>query len=146
MQYNGKFCIVCGRRIPELSLRKKTCSEFCRSRSKCGYAPYKDCTELPYDDLTSIQEEAQSAGMTYGKYMATRKAEDKEREIMPMSMECPFYKRSNGLTVYCEGAKLNFPDGTARSELVLGYCSHSTNWRKCPIAHCLENYYFRKEE
>ena len=72
MQYNGKFCIVCGRRIPELSLRTRTCSEFCRSRSKCGYAPYKDCTELSHDDLTSIQEEAQNAGMTYGKYVAMK--------------------------------------------------------------------------
>lgn len=72
MKYYGKFCVVCGRRIPELSLRKRTCSEFCRSRYKSGYAPYKGYKELPYDDLTSLQEEAQRAGMTYGKYMATK--------------------------------------------------------------------------
>ncbi len=63
---------------------------------------------------------------------------------MPMAMQCPFFKRDNNLVLYCEGAKLMFPDTDARSEFVLGYCANSHNWRKCPIAHCLENYYFRK--
>lgn len=72
MRYYGKFCVVCGRRIPELSLRRRTCSEFCRSRYKCGYAPYKNYTALPYDDLTSLQEEAHERGMSYGKYMAMK--------------------------------------------------------------------------
>lgn len=150
MKYYGKFCIVCGRRIPELSLRTRTCSEFCRSRYKCGYAPYKDCTELPYDDLTSIQEEAERNGMSYGKYVAMKykqeKVQEKESEKrMPMKMECPFFKRNNKHTFYCEGATLKFPDADARSEFVLGYCANSFNWRKCPIAHCLENYHFRKD-
>ncbi|MBE7033691.1 MAG: hypothetical protein E7406_05640 [Ruminococcaceae bacterium] len=79
MKYYGKFCIVCGRRIPELSLRRRTCSEFCRARYKCGYAPYKNCKELPYDDLTSIQEEAQKAGMSYGKYMAMKYKKESEK-------------------------------------------------------------------
>lgn len=72
MRYYGKFCIVCGRRIPELSLKRRTCSDFCRSRYKCGYAPYKNYTALPYDDLTSLQEEAHERGMSYGKYMAMK--------------------------------------------------------------------------
>lgn len=73
MKYYGKFCIVCGRRIPQLSLRKSTCSEYCRRRYKSGYAPYKNCKELPYDyDLTSIQQEAQKRGMSYGKYVAMK--------------------------------------------------------------------------
>ena len=59
-------------------------------------------------------------------------------------MECPFYKRVKFLTLSCEGATLKFPDVDARSEFVLGYCANSYNWRKCPIAHYLENYYFRK--
>ncbi|MBQ3022738.1 MAG: hypothetical protein IJD91_05410 [Clostridia bacterium] len=65
---------------------------------------------------------------------------------MPMVMECPFYKRDNYLKLSCEGASLKFPDKDARSEFLLGYCANSYNWRKCPIAHCLENYYFRKDE
>lgn len=69
---NKKFCVVCGRRIPELSQRKVTCSENCRSRYKGGYTPYKDYTEPPLDDLTSIQKEAQAAGMSYGKYVAMK--------------------------------------------------------------------------
>ena len=72
MKYYGKFCIVCGRRIPELSLRRRTCSDFCRNRYKCGYAPYRNFVKLPYDDLTEIQEEAQKNGMSYGKYMALK--------------------------------------------------------------------------
>lgn len=65
---------------------------------------------------------------------------------MPMMMQCPFYKRDSYLKLYCEGASLKFPDADARSEFVLGYCANSCNWRKCSVAHCLENYYFRKEE
>ena len=72
MRYYGKFCIVCGRRIPELSLRRRTCSDFCRARYNCGYAPYKRYSALPYDDLTSIQEDAHKMGMSYGKYMAMK--------------------------------------------------------------------------
>lgn len=64
---------------------------------------------------------------------------------MPMAMQCPFFKREDNLTLRCEGAKLKFPDKDARLEIVLGYCANSYNWRKCPIAHCLENYHFRKE-
>ena len=65
---------------------------------------------------------------------------------MPMMMQCPFYKRDTYLKLSCEGGTLKFPDADARSEYVLGYCANSYNWRKCPIAHMLENYYFRKEE
>ena len=79
MEYYGKFCIVCGRRIPELSLRRRTCSEFCRSRYKCGYAPYKHCTRLPYDDLTGLQEEAHKQGMRYGKYMALKYEQERKQ-------------------------------------------------------------------
>jgi hypothetical protein len=72
MKYQGKFCVVCGRRIPELSLRRTTCSDFCRRRKKLGYAPYAQFRGLPYDDLTLLQQEAQKLGMSYGKYMAMK--------------------------------------------------------------------------
>lgn len=65
---------------------------------------------------------------------------------MAVIMQCPFYKRDDYLTFHCEGAKLKFPDGDARIEHVLGYCANFHNWRKCPIAHYLENYHFRKED
>ena len=81
MEYQGKFCVVCGRRIPELSLRRRTCSEFCRRRKKAGYAPYIDCPKLPYEDLTNLQQQAQKAGMSYGKYMATRYKEERSERI-----------------------------------------------------------------
>ena len=65
---------------------------------------------------------------------------------MPMRMECPFFKRDSYLKLHCEGGTIKFPDKTARSEFVLAYCADPCNWRKCSIAHCLENYYFRKDE
>lgn len=71
-----KFCVVCGRRIPELSMRKKTCSDFCRARRKCGYTPYINCKEPPFKDLTDLQKEAQKMGLSYGKYIVLR---DKEK-------------------------------------------------------------------
>ena len=145
MKYYGKFCIVCGRRIPELSRRRTTCSEFCRRRYKCGYTPFKGFKHLPYEDLTSIQEEAHVVGVSYGKYMVTRY--EKERcGSMPKVLNCPFYKSDEKLKLTCEGGVLKFPDADARSEYIISYCSNACGWRKCSIAHCLENYYFRKDD
>lgn len=66
--------------------------------------------------------------------------------MMPIDIQCPFYKRVKFLTLSCEGATLRFPDEDAKKEHVLGYCANIRNWRKCPIAQYLENYYFRKEK
>ena len=66
-----KFCVVCGRRIPELSLRRRVCSDFCRKRTMRGYAPYLNCTEPPFSKLTEMQMEASEKGMSYGKYVAS---------------------------------------------------------------------------
>ena len=65
---------------------------------------------------------------------------------MPMVIECPFYKREGTLKLHCEGGTLKFPDKQSRCDFLLGYCANSYSWRKCPIAHTLEEYYFRKEE
>lgn len=81
-----KFCVVCGRMIPELSLRRRVCSERCRNRKKSGYAPYINCTEpplinyegLPFDEITVIQKEAHSNGMSYGQYVALKYKEEKK--------------------------------------------------------------------
>ncbi|MBQ8808468.1 MAG: hypothetical protein IJZ81_04105 [Clostridia bacterium] len=70
MEQKVKFCVVCGRRIPELSIRRKTCGEYCRARRKCGYMPYANYKEPPYEDLTLLQQKAQEAGLSYGNYMA----------------------------------------------------------------------------
>ncbi len=65
---------------------------------------------------------------------------------MQMMMQCPFFKKDASLKLSCEAATIKFPDRDARSEFILGYCANNYAWRKCPIAHCLENYYFRKED
>lgn len=72
MEREVKFCVVCGRRIPELSLRKISCSKFCYKRKKCGYAPYINYKKPPFEDLTLLQQKAQKMGLSYGKYMALR--------------------------------------------------------------------------
>ena len=74
-----KFCVVCGRRIPEMSLRKVTCSEFCRARKKCGYAPYRNYTKPPFDDLIMLQQKAHSKGLSYGKYVAMTEGKEVTR-------------------------------------------------------------------
>ena len=72
MEERVKFCVVCGRKIPEMSLRRITCSKFCMTRKKSGYAPYINYEKPPYEDLTELQKMAQAAGLSYGKYMALK--------------------------------------------------------------------------
>lgn len=72
MNKSGKFCVVCGRSIPELSSRKTVCSEACRVRYKRGDTPFKDCEGPIFDALTEAQQEAAKMGMSYGKYMAMK--------------------------------------------------------------------------
>ncbi len=70
MENKVKFCVVCGRRIPELSLRRRVCSDFCRRRKKSGYAPYINYIKPPFEDLTQLQKKAQENNMSYGQYMS----------------------------------------------------------------------------
>lgn len=72
-----KFCIVCGKRIPECSNRHKICSERCARRRKNltrkgMAAPYEYAKEPPiaYYSLGEIQKRASAAGLSYGKYMS----------------------------------------------------------------------------
>jgi hypothetical protein len=77
MDNSNKFCVVCGRKIPELSLRKKVCSDFCRRRKKNGYAPYINCVAPPFEELTELQKKASAEGMSYGQYMAMKYEKEK---------------------------------------------------------------------
>jgi hypothetical protein len=80
MESKTKFCVVCGKKIPELSRRKVTCSDYCRSRKKCGYAPYLNYDVPPFGDLTEYQMAAQKRGMSYGQYVASlENAERKDK-------------------------------------------------------------------
>ena len=78
MKSEVKFCVVCGRRIPEISMRRKTCSDFCQRRKRCGYAPYINYKKPPYEDLTRLQQQAHEKGMSYGKYMAMKYKKESE--------------------------------------------------------------------
>ncbi len=72
-----KFCIVCGKRIPECSNRHKICSDRCaRKRKNLARqglaAPYEYATEPPIASYTlgEIQKRAMAAGLSYGQYMS----------------------------------------------------------------------------
>ena len=72
-----KFCIVCGKKIPECSNRHKICSERCARKRKNltrkgMAAPYEYATEPPitYYSLGEIQKRAMAAGLSYGQYMS----------------------------------------------------------------------------
>ncbi len=65
-----KFCIVCGRRIPKMSERRKICSIACAQSRRRGFAPYEKFKSPPFDELTQLQQKAQALNMSYGKYMA----------------------------------------------------------------------------
>ncbi len=77
-----KFCIVCGRKIPECSNRHKICSERCAKKRKNltrnGLpAPYEYATEPPitYYSLGEIQRRARAEGLSYGQYMSRMHSE-----------------------------------------------------------------------
>ena len=76
MDNKVKFCVVCGRKIPELSMRKRTCSVFCAKRKKAGYAPYINCDKPPFSDLAEMQRKAAEKGMSYGQYVAMKQKEE----------------------------------------------------------------------
>ncbi len=77
MDNSVRFCIVCGRRLPTNSMRRKLCSDRCalrrRQLHRHGQAcPFEDCTEPPLQSKTlgEINAEARKLHMTYGQYMA----------------------------------------------------------------------------
>lgn len=72
-----KFCIVCGRKIPESSNRHKICSPACARKRKNltrngMAAPYEYASEPPmaYYSLGEIQRRAMAQGLSYGQYMS----------------------------------------------------------------------------
>lgn len=73
-----KFCIVCGKRIPDMSSRHKICTERCarkrRNLSRNGQAaPFEFAKEPPIEaySLGEIQRRASAAGMSYGAFMSS---------------------------------------------------------------------------
>ena len=72
-----KFCIVCGKKIPESSNRHKICGERCRLKRRYlarrgQAAPYEYATEPPIAaySLGELQRRAREAGLSYGQYMS----------------------------------------------------------------------------
>ncbi len=60
---------------------------------------------------------------------------------------CPYYIRDRGKSgLYCECARLRFPDTLSRREIVYRYCAHPTGYKTCMIKQALDHYYERKYE
>ena len=64
---------------------------------------------------------------------------------MKLLLQCPFFKRQEALTFNCEGATIKFPDKEARREYLESYCANPINWKRCSLAHCMENYDERED-
>ncbi len=60
---------------------------------------------------------------------------------------CPYYVRDRGHgLLYCECARIRFPDKIARREIVYRFCAHPEGYKTCMFKQCLDNYYERKFE
>lgn len=64
---------------------------------------------------------------------------------MKAIIQCPFYKREDALSLFCEGGDFKFHDYKARKEYIQNFCEDIKDWHKCTIACALENYYERKD-
>lgn len=66
---------------------------------------------------------------------------------MPHAFQCPFFRYDKGASgLNCDGAELKFPDITAKRRFVSQFCSHPTDWERCPIAMYLKEAYERIEK
>ena len=60
---------------------------------------------------------------------------------------CPYYNRERGQgVVYCEAARLKFPDRDARREIVYRFCAHPDGYKACMLKQALDHFYERKYE
>lgn len=55
--------------------------------------------------------------------------------------KCPYFTGDESLLLYCEGAKLKFPDKQAAREYLFFYCAE--HWQECRIARMMTDYYER---
>ena len=58
---------------------------------------------------------------------------------------CPYFcrERSQGV-VYCECARLKFPDRDSRREILYRFCAHPEGYKTCMLKQALDHYYERK--
>ena len=58
---------------------------------------------------------------------------------------CPYFQREKGHgVVYCECAKVRFPDKQSRRDIVYRFCAHPQQYKQCPIKQAMDHYYERK--
>lgn len=62
---------------------------------------------------------------------------------MPVVIQCPFFKKENGLKTHCEGGVVIHPDREARKDFIFGLCASEYCWNQCSIAKSLNRYYER---
>ena len=58
---------------------------------------------------------------------------------------CPYFMRDRGkMGLYCECARLKFPDRLARREIIYTYCGHPEGYKTCMLKQAMDHFYERK--
>lgn len=60
---------------------------------------------------------------------------------MPLTIQCPFWKRETEKKSICEGCSLRFAGEEERQAYLKQYCAHEQGWRSCSVAMNLEQSY-----
>lgn len=56
---------------------------------------------------------------------------------------CPYYKKESGNTLYCELAKLHFPDVESKTQ-IKEHCCNFDKYKDCTLYEVMTSYYDRK--
>lgn len=63
---------------------------------------------------------------------------------MAIDLECPYYKtEKHGKYLYCECARIQFPDSIARRQIVYKFCASPEGYKACVFKKVLDDYYER---
>lgn len=63
---------------------------------------------------------------------------------MAICCNCPFFSNEKNGKIFCEMAIIKSPDKQTRNDILLNYCAHEENYKKCSLYIMLEGYYNRK--
>lgn len=61
--------------------------------------------------------------------------------LMPITIQCPFYRADRDLRITCEVGRQRWPDMQAKRIYLREYCAG--DWRRCSLAQAMQKYYDR---
>lgn len=62
---------------------------------------------------------------------------------MARVFQCPYYKWTGGLRVFCESGRTDFTSKQALRDFVCRYCGSDPGWKSCTMAQRLNREYER---